>query len=231
MPNLTLRLKTIAALVPDGARVCDIGTDHGYLAIELIKSGKAKKVIAADINPLPLKNAEQNIKKANITGIELRLCDGLSAIEHTEIDTIVVAGMGGEVIAGILDRGLAVVSKGDKTIILQPTTSPEYLRKFLCNNGFQIEREIPIYENGKLYSVMLISYTGLVSDNPDFFYFIGKIPLNEKAGLLYINKQLSRCSKCADSLKSIPDKHSEYLYYSTVASNIENHLKNHGFGE
>lgn len=231
MPNLTLRLKTIASLVPSGARVCDVGTDHGYLAIELMSSKKAKKVIAADIKPSPLKNAAQNIEKCGVKGIELRLCDGLEGIDPDEIDTIVIAGMGGEVIAGILSRGISVTSKGNKTIILQPTTSPEHLRKFLYDNGFEIQKELPVYDNGKLYSVMSVAYTGNTCVMPNFFYYIGKIPTDDESGLLYIKKQLSRCRKCSDSLKSITEKHSDYLYYNGITNDIESYLKNNGFGE
>ena len=158
MPKLSLRLETIAALVPFGARVCDIGTDHGYLAIELIKSKKAKSVIAADIGEKPLLNAKKNITAANIDGIELRLCDGLSGIKNGETDTVIIAGMGGEVISGILENGKEVARCGDISFILQPTTSPEHLRRYLFENGYTIESETPLCENGKLYSVMLVKY-------------------------------------------------------------------------
>jgi len=225
MPDLSLRLKTIASLVPDGARVCDVGTDHGYLAIELKSSGKASYVIAADVNLQPLKNAESNIKKAGVKGIELRLCDGLENIGENEVDTIVIAGMGGEVIAGILERGILVV-KNNKSIILQPTTSPEFLRKFLYGNGFLIEKEIPVSENGKLYSVMLVRYNGTSAHKKDYFYYIGKVSPLDESGLSYIQKQLNRCSKCAESLKNIPQKRNEYLYYKNIVVDIEKYLNN-----
>ncbi len=226
MPDLSLRLKTIASLVPDGARVCDIGTDHGYLAIELKKSDKVSSIIAADINSQPLKNAEYNIKKSGVRGIELRLCDGLSGIKVNEVDTIIIAGMGGEVISGILERGLEI-AKSVKTIILQPTTSPEFLRKFLYDNGFEIESEVPVSENGKLYSVIVVSPTNQTSIKDDYFYYIGKVSPRDKSGLLYIQKQLNRCSKCAESLKNIPHKQREYIYYKNIVEDIENHLKNY----
>lgn len=226
MPNLSFRLNTIASLVPFGARVCDIGTDHGYLSIELKSSGKASFVIAADINPSPLKNAAENIKKMGVTGIELRLCDGLSGIDKDEVDTIIIAGMGGEVISGILEKG-SFVAKNNKTIILQPTTSPEFLRKFLYTNGYEIEKEIPVLENGKLYSVMLVHPTDIVAQKEDYFYYIGKLSPDDSTGLLYIQKQLKRCLKCAESLKNIPTKQEEYLYYKNIVIGIENYINNH----
>lgn len=224
MPNLSLRLKTIASLVPFGARVCDIGTDHGYLSIELKKSGIASLVIAADINPLPLKNAAENIKKSGVSGIKLRLCDGLSGIDKNEVDTIIIAGIGGEVISGILEKSIEI-AKSEKRIILQPTTSPEFLREFLYSNGFCIKKEIPVFENGKLYSVMLVSTTPCLEKPEDYFYYIGKLSNKDEFGLLYINKQLERCRKCAASLKNIPTKQQEYLYYKNIVSGIENYLK------
>ena len=80
MNNLSLRLSTIASLVPKGAFVCDVGTDHGFLPIFLMESGIAKGVIATDINEKPLRKAEENLKKTGAEGITLRLCDGLSGV-------------------------------------------------------------------------------------------------------------------------------------------------------
>ena len=101
---LSLRLKTIAALVPKGARVCDVGTDHARLPIYLISEKIASRVIATDLRPLPLENAKKNVEYSGVTGIELRLCDGLSAVKKHEADVIIIAGIGGEVISGIISR-------------------------------------------------------------------------------------------------------------------------------
>ena len=231
MPDLSLRLSTIASLVPDGARVCDVGTDHGYLAIHLKTDGKVKSIIAADINPLPLQNAAKNIEKAGVTGIELRLCDGLSGISPEETDTVVIAGMGGEVISGIIERGFSVAKQKDKILILQPTTSPEALRKFLQTNGFEILKEVPILENGKLYSVMLVKYSGNSYESPEYFYYVGKVSPNVKSGLMYIEKQQKRCLECANALKNVPEKQKDYLYYKNVLEGINDYLKDNGFGE
>ena len=94
MSALSKRLSVIASLVPSGARVCDIGTDHAYLGIELIKSGKAISVIACDINEKPLLKAKANIEKSGVNGIELRLQDGLAGIKPGDADCIVIAGIG-----------------------------------------------------------------------------------------------------------------------------------------
>ena len=222
MPNLSERLSVILDLVPESNLVADIGTDHGYLALELIKSKKTKKVIASDIGEKPLKNAENNIKKANVSGIELRLSDGLSALKRNEADTIIIAGMGGEVISGILNRSKEVCKTNNTTFIFQPTTSPEFLRRYLYENGFKIIKEVPVFENGKLYSVMLVSFTGFKTTKPEGFYYVGLVAPNQEAGRLYIEKQKARLLKNLTALSSIKNKQTEYKLYKSAFDYIEN---------
>lgn len=229
MPNLSKRLSVIASLVPCGARVCDIGTDHAYLAIELIKSGKAEKIIATDIGEKPLKLASKNIHSAELDSvIDLRLGDGFNCISENEVDTVIVAGMGGEVIAGILENGRNISAKINISLILQPTTSPEALRRFLTENGYSIEREIPVYENQKLYSIMLVKFTDNKDTFDEYFYYIGKVTPFTAEGKLYIEKQQQRCYKCMLSLENIPKKRNEYLYYKNIFDSITDYLKNFG---
>ncbi len=224
MQNLSIRLKTIASLVPIGARVCDIGTDHGYLAIHLKSNDIADMVIAADINQKPLENARRNIEKSGVGGIELRLCDGLESISKGETDTIIIAGMGSEVISGIIERGSEITEDKSITLILQPTTSPELLRKFLYSKGYEIIKEIPVFENNKLYSVMLIRYSGKTSEMDELFYYIGKIPKNTENGIKYIKKQKKRFSDCAKQLKNVSYKTDEYNYYKNLLEKISDYL-------
>lgn len=218
---LSLRLGTVFSMIDNGAAVCDVGTDHAYLAIELLKTNKAKKVIASDIAEKPLLSAKRNIEAANITGVELRLSNGLEALKKGEVDTVVIAGMGGEVIAGILERGLSLLKEDSLTLILQPTTSPEKLREFLCLNGFEIKEEIPVFENGKTYSVMKSCYTGNCTPQSLAFYYIGRLTAESEAGALYINKQLSRLGKCMTALERIPEKQKEFLEYKTAFNAIK----------
>ena len=226
MENLSLRLSTIAESVPQNALVCDVGTDHGFLPIYLKKTGRARRVIATDINEKPLKKAEENIKGSGVRGISLRLCDGLSAVGKDECDTVIIAGIGGEVISGILERGSEIARKKDVTIILQPTTSPEFLRKYLLDNGFEIVKETPIEENGKLYSVMVCFFTGKAQEKPDWFYFSGLVNADSKAGKRYLEKQKNRALKCVKALKNIEAKQNEYLYYKEIYDGLW-HLMEH----
>lgn len=220
MNSLSIRLKTIASLVPVGARVCDIGTDHGYLPIYLKQNNIASRVIACDINQKPLENARKNIEQSNIKDIELRLCNGLSGINPYEIDTIIIAGLGGEVIANILS--LCDWIKDEKYILLlQPTTSADALRRFLAKNGFEAVDEPAVCENQKLYSVMKIKYTGKEQNLPEHYYYIGSVSPKTEAGLLYIKKQQKRISECMLSLESIPQKQAEFHKFEEAFCGIQ----------
>ena len=215
MKPLSQRLETIATLVPVGARVCDIGCDHGYLAIYLRLNTLAKNVIAADLNELPLKRAKANIEKLKADNIDLRLCDGLSGINKDEVDTVIIAGMGGNVIAGIIDRCDFAKSEG-LTFILQPTTSAEALREFLCLNGFEITSETVVYENNKLYSVMVIKFTGGIKAHSNGFYYIGKVTPHTEDGVKYIKKQQKRLFEASKALENITEKQKEYSNYKAA---------------
>lgn len=219
MKPLSQRLETIATLVPSGARVCDIGCDHGYLAIYLRLKNIAKSVIAADLNELPLERAKANIKKLNADNIDLRLCDGLSGIDKSEVDTIIIAGMGGNVISGIIDR-CSFAKNNDLTFILQPTTSAEALREFLCKNGFNIISETVVYENDKLYSVMVVKFINETKDVENGFYYIGRVTPHTEYGVKYIKKQQKRLCAAAKALESIPEKHTEYLEFKSASDYI-----------
>ena len=220
MQSLSLRLSTIASLVPFGARVCDIGTDHGFLSIYLKQSDKTRNIIAADINLMPLENARKNIEQAGVSGIDLRLSDGLSAIQKEETDTVIIAGIGGEVISGIIERGAHICKDNNVTLILQPTTSPEFLRRFLVTNGYKIIREIPIEENGKVYSVMLVKYQGIMTEKDEIYYYIGEVPTDNPIGISYIKKRQKRFSDCAMQLEKVERKQEEYIYYKKLLEDI-----------
>ncbi len=222
MSELSLRLRTIASLVPIGARVCDVGTDHARLPIYLKQHKIAISVIATDLNEKPLKFAKENIEKSGISGIKLRLCDGLSAVQKGEVDTVIVAGIGGEVMSEIL-KSCNWIKSSNITLILQPTTSPEILRKSLINNGFDILTEIPLFENGKIYSIMTARFCGGALNYPEHFYYIGKVPKNED-GIIYIKKQQKRIFDCMNAYKNIPAKQKEYKLFNKIYLEIKKTL-------
>ncbi len=222
MDVLSLRLSAIAGLVPQNANVCDVGTDHGFLPVFLKKRGDVNRIIATDINEKPLKKAEDNIKKSGVDGISLRLCDGLEGVKPGEVDTVIIAGIGGEVISGIIDRKIEIFSKDKAVLIAQPTTSPEALRRYLCEKGFEITAEIPISENGKLYSVMKCEFIGKPSFREEWFYYAGLVDPEDETGRQYIEKQKRRCYSCMTALENIPSKAQDYNYYKKVFLGLSN---------
>ncbi|MBR4073542.1 MAG: SAM-dependent methyltransferase [Clostridia bacterium] len=226
MYGLSERLRLAATLVPDNARVCDVGTDHGYLAAALYKSGRVKSVIATDINEKPLAHAAESIKRLKADGVELRLCDGLAGVSPQEVDTVIIAGMGGEVISGILSRAEWVKNQ-DITLILQPMTSAWELRSFLYKNGFNILREPCLSEKGKVYSVILARFDGICRPADMFSCCMGEIKADSTAGTEYIKKQYKRCQQCACKLSGVEGKQAEFEEYSTTALKLKKLLEEH----
>ena len=177
------------------------------------------------INKATYQQAQKNIEKSETSCIELRLCDGLGGVNIGEADTFIIAGMGGEVISGIIERGAEIVKDKRVTLILQPTTSPEFLRRFLCENGFSIIKEKAVFENGKIYSVMLVCFTGEIAEHHSSYYYIGELNRTDETSLKYIEKQLVRNLKCMQSLENIPSKTAEHEYYKSVVMGIREALK------
>lgn len=153
---ISKRLLCCASMVQPGSRVADIGTDHGYLGIYLLQSGAARHVIACDLRKDPLENARRNAKLFGVDGeMELRLSDGLEKILPDEVDTVVMAGMGGDLIQKILSQCPWRKREGLQ-FILQPQSAGNVLRRWLCEDGFEIRREEPVQDGHFLYTVMAI---------------------------------------------------------------------------
>ncbi len=152
--ELTPRLRLAAELVPHGARLADIGTDHAYLPAWLLLEGRIPSAIAADLREGPLARARETARQYGCGGrMEFRLCDGLSGISPEEVDAVVVAGMGGETIAGILQAAPWVRTRGVE-LILQPMSTQPELRRWLEDNGMEIRTERLAREGDSLYVVM-----------------------------------------------------------------------------
>ncbi len=167
---LTPRLKTAAELCRKGVTVCDVGTDHAYLACYLAKNG-AKNVIACDINDGPLDSARRTVCDQKADNVTVLKSDGLKAIDFA--DDVVICGMGGELIADIID-GCRFLSS-DTRFIVQPMTKAEVLRRRLYISGFEIVEERIAREFGRIYTVMLVKYTGIKQETDELFCRIGKI--------------------------------------------------------
>jgi len=203
MARLSKRLELIASLVPQGKSVCDVGTDHGYLPAALYLSNKYKKISATDIREKPLANARENVKKCGADGVNLVLCDGLHAIDEKDAEVVIIAGMGGDVISGIIDR---CPYKEKTFFILQPMTAAPALREYLAKNGFEVLFETALTENGKIYSVMTAIFDGKVRNLPLSRLKIGMLKPDTMENIAYIRKQADICKKCVGDLENIPEK-------------------------
>ena len=152
--ELTPRLGLLASWVRPGAKLADVGTDHAYLPVWLMLHGGVSSAIASDLRSGPLQRARENAEAWGVTKrLDLRLCDGLSGIGPEECDTVVIAGMGGENIAAIL-AAAPWTADGCHTLLLQPQSRAEALRRFLAEHGYAIAREALVRDRGFLYPVI-----------------------------------------------------------------------------
>lgn len=153
-PLLSERLTHVLHMVQTGTGAADVGCDHGYIAIHLILSGRAERVIAMDVNSGPLKRAGQHIRKYGLAEqIETRLSDGMEALRDGEAESVICAGMGGKLVCGILERSLPL-AKGMKQLILQPQSEIHIVRAWLREHDFAIAAEDMVFEDGKYYPMM-----------------------------------------------------------------------------
>lgn len=154
---LSDRMRAVVGLVEPCDCIADIGCDHGYVAMELIRDRICKRVIAMDINYGPLELAKSNIKEYGLQEyIETRISDGTAALTANDnVDGIICAGMGGKLIIHILTEGMHLV-KNMKQLILQPQSEIDEVRSFIRNQGFSIEKEDMICDDGKYYPMMRI---------------------------------------------------------------------------
>ena len=154
--HLSARLACVASLVPAGARVADIGSDHAYLPAALVLDGKIDFAIAGEVVKGPYENAVHEIKDHQLEGKVIpRLADGLAAIEPADkVDTITIAGMGGSLIASILEKDKNKLT-GIKRLVLQPNVGESQLREWLMNNHYQIMTEKIIEEDNHIYEIIV----------------------------------------------------------------------------
>ncbi len=151
--RLQPRLQCLADCVPQGTRLADVGTDHGYLPVWLLQNGRIASAIASDINAEPLEHARRTAAEYGVT-LDLRLCPGLDAVAPNEADTVAIAGMGGETIIAILQA--AGWDWRGKTLLLQPMTKAELLRRYLTEHGFRIASERLVLDKGTIYPVLTV---------------------------------------------------------------------------
>lgn len=172
--KLTRRLTAAFTLVREGRTVADIGTDHAYLPIALVNEGRCKKAYASDVGKGPLERAKDNIALSGLDGIiETVLTDGAAYFDGIA-DEFIIAGMGGELIYKIITEAPFLKSP-DIHMVLQPMTKVPFLRKALLNDGFYIDREKILREDGKIYTIMSVGFDGVKRELSDIEYLTGNV--------------------------------------------------------
>ena len=181
--KISKRLEAAASFVRRGVRIADIGSDHAYLPIYLYSSGLISGGVASDINEGPVKRGEANVRLYRVeNAIEVRRADGLSGIEKYDPDDIFILGMGGELIASIVD-GAKWLRDARYRLILQPMTHPEILRKYLFDNGFSIIGE-KLIKDDKIYQIICAEYSGKSEEADELELLFGKHILAQGGELL-----------------------------------------------
>jgi len=162
MVKLSNRLLAVASFVTEGNVLADVGTDHGYIPIYLLQENRIPKAIAMDINEGPLQRAKEHIDMYELKDyIETRLSDGVAALTPGEVDTVLVAGMGGGLVMHILEEGKEVCRQA-KELILQPQSELERVRAYLWSNGYVILGEDMVLEDEKFYPMMRVAYQNVI---------------------------------------------------------------------
>ena len=154
MIRISDRLRTVAHMCEKGAVVADIGTDHGYLPIYLVQEGIAASAIAMDLRKGPLDKAKKHIRDNCLEDrIQTRLSDGLEKLSKNEADIITICGMGGRLIADIVTKGKDVITQ-NTILVVSPQSEVGEFRHFLVSQGFEIEDEQMLKEDGKYYFII-----------------------------------------------------------------------------
>ncbi len=208
--KLSDRLMKIADLVAKGASVADIGTDHGYIPVYLVKNKIANKVIASDVSYDSLKKASSYVKENNLDHmIDTRLGDGLKVLKAAEVDTVIIAGMGGLLIQDILEKDREITDSITH-FILQPMVASRELRQFLYDNGFTIINESLAKETSRFYEIIYAT-KGLDKIESPWDLLINPILIKNKHPLLqeFIVSRLDNLETIKNELKASRSKKSQ----------------------
>lgn len=201
--SLQPRLRAIADLVPDGAHLVDVGTDHGFIPVDLLLSERIASAIASDIGAAPLDHARRTAEQCDLTdGIEFRLCDGLQGISADEVDCVVIAGMGGDNIVSILEA--ASWTKAGTFLLLQPMSKAEVLRSWLPVNGYRVVAERLVADKGVIYPILSVRGGEMRAvEEHEFWggFLLNGDPLQER----YLDERILRLRRAAAGLEKARD--------------------------
>lgn len=202
-PALQPRLRAIADLVPSGCKLVDVGTDHGYIPVDLLLAGKISGAIASDIGAEPLDHARRTAERYGAEGIDFRLCDGLAGIQPEEADAVVIAGMGGDTIAAILTA--APWTREETLLLLQPMSKAEVLRAWLPENGYQVTAERLVADKGVLYPILTVT-GGAMAPAGEAQCYGGFLLEEDPLWGPYLEERILRLRKAAMGLQKARDE-------------------------
>ncbi|SHE85352.1 tRNA (adenine(22)-N(1))-methyltransferase [Caloramator proteoclasticus] len=194
---LSNRLEAVFNMIDKSKCLADIGTDHGYIPIKAILEEKCERAIASDIKKGPIDVALKNIKRYGLLDkIDLRIGPGLTTLKEEEAETIVIAGMGGNLIADIIKNDIDV-AKNSNYLILQPVQYPEVLRQELYNENFYIIDEDIIKDENKYYHILKVTYGKKNKYNLQAEFFVGPVNTMKKSKetLNYIDDKIIHFEK------------------------------------
>lgn len=201
MIKLSPRLSAAASLINKNSRLADIGTDHGYVPVFLVKNGLISCAVASDINEGPLSSCKDLVNECGITNIDCRISNGLEKIGRDEIDDILIAGMGGDLIVAILS---ACDWVSEKHLVLNPMTHPEIVRKWLYDNGYAIHNDLLVEDSGRVYSVFDATFCGKVEPKQRKDYFLGNITdFSHKSYFLHLLNYLNNKQKGGEDYSDV----------------------------
>lgn len=202
--DLSMRLSAIRDMVPKGSVVADIGTDHGYIPVSLIENNISKKVIGTDVSRGSLDKIIALVKSLDLESkIETRLGNGLDVLKPYEVDSLIIAGMGGILIKDILERNKDIV-QSINNFIFQPMVGAKELRQYLIGNNFKILDENLVLEEGKYYEIIFARREKSYIEK-DIYYDISKILLEKKHPLLgsFIQYKIDKLEKIINDIKLV----------------------------
>ncbi|NMD83527.1 tRNA (adenine(22)-N(1))-methyltransferase TrmK [Streptococcus sp. WB01_FAA12] len=204
---ISKRLELVASFVPRGAILLDVGSDHAYLPIDLVERGRIKSAIAGEVVEGPYQSAVKNVEAHGLKEkIQVRLANGLAAFEEADqVSVITIAGMGGRLIATILEEGLDKLASVER-LILQPNNREDDLRIWLQEHGFQIVAESILEEAGKFYEILVVEagQMNLLASDVRFGPFLSK-----EVSPVFIQKWQKEADKLEFALSQIPEKNLE----------------------
>ncbi|MDF2984598.1 MAG: hypothetical protein K0R50_108 [Eubacterium sp.] len=218
--NLELkgRLKLIADKVPECNTAADIGTDHAYLPIYLVKQGRCQRAVASDVRMGPVQVADRNITKYKLNEhIETRLGSGLETLKNGEADSIIIAGMGGTLVSELLEADTEKALSA-KALILQPMNDLDIVRKWLYDHKFDIYDEELAAEGNKIYCVLAARYDGMDKKYQEFQLHVGGKLINNRDPLLlaYCEMKVRQINRVLGQLEDMEDNVRLFDYYNSL---------------